>query len=106
MYIVCFYCHKVNANLKARKYTNNHYTYLFLGPGNKPLFVITGEGHRDELVSYVGNTLRHFASRLSNTAIPISLNSHVKAKDVNSLYFPSKVCDKILLLIKLFINYI
>uniref|UniRef100_A0A2A4K9P3 Thioredoxin domain-containing protein n=1 Tax=Heliothis virescens TaxID=7102 RepID=A0A2A4K9P3_HELVI len=66
-------------------------TLLILGPGNKPLFVLTGEGHRDELVSYVGSALRHFGSRISNTPIAIAPAKHLKSKLEDVLHFPSKL---------------
>nr|XP_034824711.1 NHL repeat-containing protein 2 [Maniola hyperantus] len=66
-------------------------TLLILGPLNKPLFVITGEGHKDELVSYVGATIRYFVSRISLTPLPVSLNTHLKAKNKDILSFPSKL---------------
>ncbi|XP_052747267.1 NHL repeat-containing protein 2 isoform X2 [Bicyclus anynana] len=66
-------------------------TLLILGPANKPLFIITGEGHRDELVWYVGSALRHFAPRISTALLPISINAHVKATEDDILYFPSKL---------------
>lgn len=66
-------------------------TLLILGPGNKPIFVLTGEGHREELEWYVGAALRHFCSRISTTSLPISLNTHLKAKEEQVLYFPSKI---------------
>ncbi|XP_039765047.1 NHL repeat-containing protein 2 [Pararge aegeria] len=66
-------------------------TLLILGPANKPLFVITGEGHKDKLVWYVEAALRHFGLRISAAPLPISLNAHVKATNNEILYFPSKV---------------
>ncbi|XP_063891235.1 NHL repeat-containing protein 2 [Helicoverpa armigera] len=66
-------------------------TLLILGPGNKPLFVLTGEGHRDELVWYVGNAVRHFGSRISNAPIAIAPAKHLKPKTEELLYFPSKL---------------
>ncbi|XP_061379220.1 NHL repeat-containing protein 2 isoform X1 [Danaus plexippus] len=66
-------------------------TLLILGPGNKPIFILTGEGHRAELCCYLGSALQHFATRLSNSSLPVSLNSSVKAKDNDKLYFPSKI---------------
>lgn len=64
---------------------------LFLGPGNKPLFVLTGEGHRDELVWYVSNAMRHFGNRISPSPISIEPAKHLKSKTEELLYFPSKV---------------
>lgn len=68
--------------------------YFFTGPGNKPMFVLTGEGHRDELVWYVGAALRHFGTRISNTSLStiIAPAKHVMAKEEETLSFPSKVC--------------
>ncbi|XP_013133966.1 PREDICTED: NHL repeat-containing protein 2 [Papilio polytes] len=66
-------------------------TLLILGPGNKPLFVLTGEGHRDELVSFVGVAIRYFGSRISTAEIPISPSSYIKPKDCDVLQFPSKI---------------
>ncbi|XP_026738325.1 large subunit GTPase 1 homolog [Trichoplusia ni] len=66
-------------------------TLLILGPGNKPLFVLTGEGHKDELVWFVGNTLRHFGTRIATTPLPMSLSGQVKRKEEDMLYFPSKL---------------
>ncbi|XP_046961589.1 NHL repeat-containing protein 2 [Vanessa cardui] len=66
-------------------------TLLILGPSNKPIFIITGEGHRDELVWYVGAAIRHFTSRLSTVSLPVSINTHLKTKENNVLYFPSKL---------------
>lgn len=69
--------------------------YSIIGPGNKPLFVLTGEGHKDELVWFVGNTLRHFGTRIATTPLPMSLSGQVKRKEEDMLYFPSKVCNLI-----------
>ncbi|CAB3231248.1 unnamed protein product [Arctia plantaginis] len=66
-------------------------TLLILGPGNKPLFILTGEGHRQELVSYVGATLAYFGSRISVSELPICPAKHLKAKEEELLYFPSKI---------------
>ncbi|CAH2104862.1 unnamed protein product [Euphydryas editha] len=66
-------------------------TLLVLGPSNKPLFVITGEGHRDELVWYVSAALRHFSTLIRKSYLPVSLNTHLKAKENSTLYFPSKL---------------
>ncbi|KAG7311684.1 hypothetical protein JYU34_002737 [Plutella xylostella] len=66
-------------------------TLVVLGPGNKPIFVLTGEGHRDLLVSYVGAALKHFGSRLSTAALPIAPAKHLKTKEDTLLRFPSKV---------------
>lgn len=56
---------------------------------------MTGEGHRDELVWYVGAALRHFGSRISNSSLAtvIAPAKHVLArKEEETLNFPSKVC--------------
>ncbi|XP_052757903.1 NHL repeat-containing protein 2 [Galleria mellonella] len=66
-------------------------TLLILGPGSKPLFVITGEGHRDRLVAYVEAALRHFGTKISNASLPMAPSKHLKAKDIEILNFPSKV---------------
>ncbi|KAJ8729581.1 hypothetical protein PYW08_001162 [Mythimna loreyi] len=66
-------------------------TLLILGPGNKPMFVLTGEGHRDELVWYVGNALRHFGNRISTASISMAPSKHLKSKSEDVLYFPSKL---------------
>lgn len=62
------------------------------GPGNKPIFVLTGEGHREELVLYVGALIKHFGSRVSTASLPMSISNYIKPKDTGVLYFPSKVC--------------
>ncbi|XP_049872474.1 NHL repeat-containing protein 2 [Pectinophora gossypiella] len=66
-------------------------TLLILGPGNRPLFVITGEGQRDTLVMYVDAALKHFGSRISNAALPVSPSTHLKALEDDVLRYPSKV---------------
>ncbi|XP_013200443.1 NHL repeat-containing protein 2 [Amyelois transitella] len=68
-------------------------TLLILGPGNKPIYIITGEGHREQLVSIVGAALKHFGPKLSDTPLPISLTKHLKPseKENEVLYFPSKI---------------
>ncbi|XP_068621158.1 NHL repeat-containing protein 2 [Battus philenor] len=66
-------------------------TLLILGPGNKPIFVLTGEGHRDELVWFVGAAIRHFGSRISTDSIPVSPSNVIKSQDNDVLYFPSKL---------------
>lgn len=66
-------------------------TLLILGPGNKPLFILTGEGHKDELVWYVGMALAHFGSRISTTPLPMAVAKHLKSKEESILYFPSKL---------------
>lgn len=74
------------------------YVLFHTGPGNKPLFVLTGEGHRDELVSFVGVAIRYFGSRISTAEIPISPSNYIKPKDCDVLQFPSKVCTSCLFL--------
>ncbi|XP_045511263.1 NHL repeat-containing protein 2 [Colias croceus] len=66
-------------------------TLLVLGPGNKPIFIFTGEGHRDELVSYVGAAIRHFGIRISTALLPVAPAKHIKSKADSILYFPSKL---------------
>ncbi|XP_041972302.1 NHL repeat-containing protein 2 [Aricia agestis] len=66
-------------------------TLVILGPGNKPIFVLTGESHRQELEWYVGAAIRHFSSRVSNSPLPVSINKHIKSKKTDLLYFPSKL---------------
>ncbi|XP_075992067.1 NHL repeat-containing protein 2 isoform X2 [Anticarsia gemmatalis] len=66
-------------------------TLLILGPGNKPLFILTGEGHKEELEWYVGAALRHFSARVSTASLPMSPAKHIKAKEDQVLYFPSKI---------------
>lgn len=61
------------------------------GPGNKPIFILTGEGHRHELELYVGATLSYFSSRISSSDLPISPAKHLKANEEEILSFPSKV---------------
>ncbi|KAJ0181697.1 hypothetical protein K1T71_002419 [Dendrolimus kikuchii] len=66
-------------------------TLLILGPNNKPMFVITGEGHGNELELYVKTAIKHFSTQnLSTEALPVSPKQHLKSKD-DVLYFPSKV---------------
>lgn len=66
-------------------------TLLILGPNNKPIFVLTGEGNRQQLVWYVEAALRHFSSRMSNAPLPVAVSKHFKPKDEGALQFPSKV---------------
>ncbi|XP_004929227.1 NHL repeat-containing protein 2 isoform X2 [Bombyx mori] len=66
-------------------------TILILGLGCKPLFVFTGEGHKDELVMFVDATLKHFSSRISNAALPIAISNQTKSKEDDVLSFPSKL---------------
>ncbi|XP_061707015.1 NHL repeat-containing protein 2 [Cydia pomonella] len=66
-------------------------TLLILGPGNRPMFVLTGEGHRDELVWFVGAALRHFSGKIATTPLPIGVSKHVKPRADDVLRFPSKV---------------
>ncbi|XP_063838903.1 NHL repeat-containing protein 2 [Ostrinia nubilalis] len=65
-------------------------TLLILGPSNKPIFVLTGEGHREELKLYIDAALQHFDSRISSLPLPIEPLKFLRAKD-NVLHFPSKV---------------
>lgn len=60
----------------------------FSAPGNKPIFVLTGEGHREELVLYVDSLLKYFRT----ASLPMSISNYIKPKDTGVLYFPSKVC--------------
>ncbi|KAI5632815.1 thioredoxin-like domain-containing protein [Phthorimaea operculella] len=66
-------------------------TLLILGPENKPLFVLTGEGHRDDLVKYTDALLNHFKGRISNSNLPVAPSIHIKSQDDEILRFPSKV---------------
>lgn len=68
------------------------YSFVFIGPGNKPIFVLTGEGHREELDLYVDSALHYFDSRISNLPLPIEPLKIVKGKE-GILHFPSKVCS-------------
>lgn len=64
---------------------------IISGPNNRPLFMITGEGHRQQLVQYVGATLKHFSSIIGFKSLPIFPTGYLKAKDDELLCFPSKV---------------
>lgn len=68
-------------------------TLLILGPGNKPIFVLTGEGNSKELELYVREAIKHFSSsqNISTVPLPISPKKHIKSKEENVLHYPSKV---------------
>ncbi|XP_022116461.2 NHL repeat-containing protein 2 [Pieris rapae] len=67
-------------------------TLLILGPENKPVFILTGEGHRKELEWYVGALIKHFNSSnsISSAPIPMAPSKHLKAKN-SILSYPSKI---------------
>ncbi|GBP97097.1 NHL repeat-containing protein 2 [Eumeta japonica] len=66
-------------------------TLLILGPSNIPLFVLTGEGHREELTWFVGGALRHFGSKISKSSLPISPATHIQSTPSSVLSFPGKI---------------
>lgn len=71
---------------------NSNVLYLVTGPGNKPIFVITGEGRRAELELYVGALLKYHMNGIDTASLPISVEKVLKAKKDSVLRFPSKVC--------------
>lgn len=62
------------------------------GPGNKPIFVLTGEGHREELELYVGALLKFHMNRVNTGSLPIAVSKIIEGKKETILKFPSKVC--------------
>lgn len=66
-------------------------TLLILGPANKPLFVLVGEGHKDELFLYIKAAKQYFGEELSRAHLPIKISSHISGDKMYSLKFPGKV---------------
>ncbi|VVC99468.1 NHL repeat-containing protein 2 [Leptidea sinapis] len=67
-------------------------TLLLLGPGNKPVFVLTGEGHREELIMYTRALINHFENKISHASLPTDPLAHIKAEKSEFLSYPSKLC--------------
>ncbi|CAK1549734.1 unnamed protein product [Leptosia nina] len=67
-------------------------TLVILGPGAKPVFVLTGEGNRTELEWYVESLFEYFNSvnKISTAPLPMAPAKHIKAKN-SILYYPSKI---------------
>ncbi|KAK0161514.1 hypothetical protein PV327_009976 [Microctonus hyperodae] len=68
-------------------------TLIILGPKGQPLFVLMGEGHRDELFIYTKVAINYFKSlkQISNHNIPLSPAHHLLPVRENVLRFPSKI---------------
>ncbi|KAL4715128.1 hypothetical protein ACJJTC_012175 [Scirpophaga incertulas] len=66
-------------------------TILILGPENKPIFVLTGEGHREELEMYVKVAMKYFSSQLANSSLPLTVFKHITVKEDSVLQFPGKI---------------
>ncbi|KAF7995026.1 hypothetical protein HCN44_004498 [Aphidius gifuensis] len=66
---------------------------VILGPKAQPLFVLVGEGHRDELFIYTKVALSYFKSQkqISNHELPLKPAQHLLPITRNVLLFPGKV---------------
>lgn len=65
----------------------------FLGPKGQPLFVLVGEGHRNELFLYTKVALAYFKSlnQISEHSLPIKLSQHLLSISKDTLLFPGKI---------------
>lgn len=63
------------------------------GPKGQPLFVLVGEGHRDEMLTYVGVALAYFNSlkEISDHEIPLKPAQHLLPLSKDVILFPGKV---------------
>ncbi|KAJ8682744.1 hypothetical protein QAD02_018536 [Eretmocerus hayati] len=66
---------------------------VMLGPKGQVLFVLVGEGHRDELFLYTKVALNYFKSlnQISDKTIPLKPAQHILPMNKSSLLFPGKV---------------
>ncbi|EZA57063.1 hypothetical protein DMN91_007077 [Ooceraea biroi] len=66
---------------------------VMLGPSGQPLFVLVGEGHRDEILLYAKVAIAHFKSlnQMSNHSLPLKPAHHLLPSSKDGLLFPGKV---------------
>ncbi|XP_011498038.1 PREDICTED: NHL repeat-containing protein 2 [Ceratosolen solmsi marchali] len=66
---------------------------VMLGPKGQPLFVLVGEGHKEELFLYTKVALKYFMSlkQISKEIIPLKLAQHILPMHKGSLLFPGKI---------------
>ncbi|XP_043290047.1 NHL repeat-containing protein 2 [Venturia canescens] len=66
---------------------------VILGPKGQPLFVLVGEGHREEMFTYVGVALAYFNSlkEISDHEIPLKPAQHLLPLSKDVILFPGKV---------------
>lgn len=64
-------------------------TLLFLSPDGQPVFVLIGEGHKEELLLYAKCTLKYFKNNISSHSLPLTHCDVVVSSNV--LNFPGKI---------------
>jgi hypothetical protein len=79
-------------SVKLFLYLNSLCTQI-LGPKGQPIFVLVGEGHKDELFLYTKVALKYFTSlkQISKESIPLRLAQHILPVNQGSLCFPGKI---------------
>lgn len=63
--------------------------YHFLGPGNKILFCLIGEGHNEEMLLYIETVMKYYKNRLSTENLPITHSDKIVKSSL--LDFPVKI---------------
>ncbi|XP_056635205.1 NHL repeat-containing protein 2 isoform X1 [Diorhabda sublineata] len=70
-------------------------TLLILGPSANPIVMLTGEGHKKDLIIYIKNTLKFYKDKgmISNHKLPIKSAYHLLPDLKGPLLFPGKVTN-------------
>lgn len=70
-------------------------TLLLLGPEANPIVMLTGEGHREDLVLYIRNILLYYKEKnmISNHKLPVKSAYHLLPDLKGPLLFPGKITN-------------
>jgi hypothetical protein len=66
---------------------------LFTGPNGEALFILVGEGHKNDITLFVKTTLNHYRNykQLLSHLIPLAPAVHILSELKEPLLFPGKV---------------
>lgn len=70
-------------------------TLLLLGPNGNPIVMLTGEGHKDDLILYISNAISYYKEKglISNHKLPIRSAYHLLPDLKGPLLFPGKITN-------------
>ncbi|XP_028138352.1 NHL repeat-containing protein 2 [Diabrotica virgifera virgifera] len=70
-------------------------TLLVVGPTGNPIVMLTGEGHKDNLILYIKNALKFYKEKnlISNHKLPIKSAYHLLPDLKGPLLFPGKITN-------------
>lgn len=76
---------------------NSWPSLLLLSPQGKPLILVEGEGHRENLKLYIKNALSYFKSNgeISSHSLPVKSSFHLLPESKGPLLFPGKITSYI-----------